>query len=379
MVTIRGRLASRIETSAISNKGERGMGTLLARLAVLLFLAPGLLLLTVAGVEAQDKWSFVFTPQVWFENVRSSGFGAAANAGGSNFSFGFAVVPTKYLKTDGQEPTSTLFPQWGGQFAAQYGRWTFGVAGQYLHYETTQDFFIQPQSIAQCGVGPPVTTCTFPGDTDRFNPLLVGQKLFTEKISTDRVDTDLTATYFFPDVVKDVLDVTTGLGFKWIRASGQRTLISNGAKVFTGAGNGVPNFNYILKSCGNVEIFARSINTGASPNLDPGNCQRNQASFLDQFYGATIPTTLNLHATRDGKWLIPVTVSPFIGSEVRVDQVLGAANSIAYGGTLDIGFRYVFDNGIALYAGWRGQAFNGNNLFFSQGPLVNLSVALGGK
>jgi hypothetical protein len=368
------------------------MRTLLIRMAVLMLLAPWLLLLWVAGAEAQDKWSFVFTPQVWFENVRNSGFAPATSAGGADFTNTathqtvFVVVPTNTLKTDGSDPTSTLFPQWGGQFAAQYGRWTFGAAGQYLHYETTQDFFAQPQSIGVCGVG--ALNCT-PSGTIPFASSLFGVKLFTEKVSTDRVDTDLTTTYFFPDVMKDVLDVTTGLGFKWIRASGQRTLINNGAKAVIGAGNGVPSFNYILKSCGNQEKFAATINnnnpnnTGVTTNdlgfLDPGNCQRSQASFLDQFYGATIPTTFNLHPTRDSKWLIPITTTPFLGYEQRVDQVLGAANSFAYGGTFDIGVRYVFDNGIAIYGGWRGQVFKGNNLFFSQGPLFNISVALGGQ
>src|SRR5262245_21056190 len=345
---------------------------MLTRLAMLLFLGPGVLLLTVAGVEAQDTWSFFFTPQVWLENVRNSGFAPTTNAGGANFGFGYGVVPTKYLRTDGSQPTSDFFPQWGGQFAAQYGRWTFGVASQYLHYETTQDFFIQAQSIAICGSQAP---CSGPGKTTTFDPSLFGAKLFTEKVSTDRVDTDATATYLFPDVIKDVLDVTTGLGFKWIRASGQRTLINNGAHV-----SSVPSFSYILKSCETPQSFATSINnTPAGAAVDPDNCQRTQTSFLDQFYGMTIPSTFTLRLSRESNWQFPITASPFLGYEQRVDQVLGAANSFTYGGTFDIGVRYIFSNGIGVYAGWRGQAFNGVNLFFSQGPLFNLSVALGGK
>ena len=355
------------------------MRTLLSRLAMLLFLGPGLLLLTVAGVEAQDTWSFYVTPQVWLENVRNSGFAATTNAGGTGSlqGAGYVVVPTTYLRTDGSQPTSDFFPQWGGQFAAQYGRWTFGVASQYLHYETTQDFFIQAQSIVFCGAAPLPGggACPGPGETAHFPSSLIGAKLFTEKISTDRVDTDAAATYLFPDVIKDVLDVTTGLGFKWIRASGQRTLINNGAHVTS-----VPSFSYILKSCGNPQSFATSINnTPAGAAVDPGNCQRTQTSFLDQFYGMTIPTTFNLHRSRESNWQVPITISPFLGYEQRVDQVLGAANSFAAGGSFDIGVRYIFSNGIGVYAGWRGQVFNGNNLFFSQGPLFNLSVALGGK
>jgi len=352
------------------------MRTLLARLAMLLFLGPGLLLLTVAGVEAQDTWSFYFTPQVWLENVRNSGFAPTTNAGGTTLgTTGYSVVPTTYLRTDGSQATSDFFPQWGGQFAALYGRWTFGVGSQYLHYETTQDFFIQAQSIFFCGadaMGGP--RCAGPGNTSHFTPSLFGAKLFTEKTSTDRVDTDASATYLFPDVIKDVLDVTTGLGFKWIRASGQRTLINNGAH--TNSFPGVPSFSYILKSCGNPQSFATSVDAGS---LDPSNCQRNQASFLDQFYGMTIPSTFTLRPFRESNWHFPITMSPFLGYEQRTDQILGPATSFASGGTFDIGVRYIFSNGIGVYAGWRGQAFNGINLFFSQGPLVNLSVALGGK
>ena len=250
------------------------------------------------------------------------------------------------------------------------------MGSQYLHYETTQDFFIQAQSIVFCGAAPLPGggACPGPGETAHFPSTLIGAKLFTEKISTDRVDTDAAATYLFPDVIKDVLDVTTGLGFKWIRASGQRTLINSGAH--TNSFPGVPSFSYILKSCGNPQAFASSIDAGS---LDPGNCQRNQASYLDQFYGMTIPSAFTLHLSRESNWHVPITISPFLGYEQRVDQVLGAANSFAAGGSFDIGVRYIFSNGIGVYAGWRGQVFNGNNLFFSQGPLFNLSVALGGK
>jgi len=65
--------------------------------------------------------------------------------------------------------------------------------------------------------------------------------------------------------------------------------------------------------------------------------------------------------------------------EQRSDQILGPAKSFAYGGSFDIGVRYIFSNRVGVHVGWRGQAFNGNDLWFSQGPLFNLSVALGGK
>ncbi|MGH9363908.1 MAG: hypothetical protein ACRD1B_01390 [Thermoanaerobaculia bacterium] len=346
---------------------------------VLLLLAVALFLLPVAGVEAQeDKWSFVLTPQVWFANIPKSGFAAANNVGGAVFNGSlqnqgpflpgqYAVVPSSNLDSSGADPTSVFFPQWGAQLAAQHGRWTFGLAAQYVSFETSNDFFVSDRLFTN-SLG-----------SSFFNQLLLGQKLYTEVINTDRIDVDLTGTYFFPDVIKDLLDVTAGLGFKWIRASGHRTLTNVNAKLFIAGGAGVPNVNYILKSCGDPNAFESTTNRVGSPNIDPGNCQRNRASFLDQHYGATFPTTFNVHLTRDGKWLLPVTMTPFLGYEERTDQVLGPDNAFAYGGTFDAGVRYVFDNGVAIYAGYRGQAIQGINLFFAQGPLVNMSVRFGGK
>lgn len=352
---------------------------MLTRLTVRLFLAPGLLLLTVAGVEAQeDKWSFIFTPQVWFENVRNNGFAASNNAGGSNGgrpTF-LQIVPSSALDSTGADPTSTFFPQWGGQFAAQYGRWTFGVAAQYLSFETSNTFTTTSASFP-CSPGFPVCIA---GTPISFIPSLQGDKLYTEIINTDRTDVDVTATYFFPDVIKDLLDVTTGLGFKWIRASGHRTISDVNTGVL-GANSSNPFLSgtpttYILKSCGNLNSFVSTYNKTINA---PDGCLTNRASFLDQYYGATIPTTLNFHPTRDGKWLLPLTMTPFLGSEGSSDQVLGWQSSFAYGGTFDLGVRYVFENGVAVYGGWRGQAIQGINLFFAQGPVFNMSVRFGGK
>jgi len=358
------------------------MKTKLARLAVLLFLAPGLLLLTAVGVEAQDKWSFVFTPQVWFENVRNNGFAGSNNAGGFSNPAQFAatflqVVPSSALDSTGADPTSTFFPQWGGQFAAQYGRWTFGVAGQYLSFETSNTFTTTNRSFP-CSPSFPSFDCFFSsGAQTKFPPILQGQTLYTEVINTDRTDVDVTATYFFPDVIKDVLDVTTGLGFKWIRASGHRTISSTNTGILGAnfAFGGVP-LQYILKSCGNLNSFVSTFNRTFDA---PDGCLTNRASFLDQYYGATIPTTLNFHLTRDGKWLLPVTMTPFLGFEGSSDQVLGWQSSFAYGGTFDVGVRYVFENGVAVFGGWRGQAIQGINQFFAQGPIFNMSVRFGGN
>ena len=338
-------------------------------------------LLPVAGVQAQeDKWSIVFTPQVWFENIPKSGFAASNNAGGTagagNPLFpgtGFlAVVPSSALDSTGADPTSPLFPQWGAQLAAQYGRWTFGVAAQYLSFETRNSFSTTDRTFL-CELGPGFTfvPCFF---TAPFR----GEKLYTETINTDRVDVDLTATYFFPDVIKDVLDVTAGLGFKWIRASGHRSLSDNNTGRL-GANNTFGSTfptHYILKKCGDIAAFTDTFNRTDSA---PDDCLRTRASFLDQHYGVTIPTTLNVHLTRDGKWLLPVTMASFLGYEERTDEVIGFQKAFAYGGTVDGGVRYVFDNGIAVYAGYRAQVIQGNDQYLAHGPLFNMSVRFGGK
>ena len=304
------------------------MTTILTRLAVLLIPATAFSMFPVASTEAQeDKLSFVFTPQLWLSNIPKSGFSPPAK---------LSAVPYRFtgdisgLLRDGQtDPTSIFFPQWGGQFAAQYHQWTLGVAAQYVSYETRTDILATEKLFETSGIPE-------------------GTKINTENIRTDRVDVDLTLTYFIPDVIRDVLDVSAGAGFKWIRASGHRLLTGN---------NQFQALDYQLKN---------------------GNFV-NKASFLDNLYGATIPTTLNFHLTRDSKWLIPVTMTPFLGYEGNSDQVNGWKSSFAYGGTFDAGIRYVFDNGVALYGGYRAQVIQGNNLYFAQGPLFNVSVRFGGK
>jgi hypothetical protein len=342
------------------------MTTARTRLVTWLVFAAMLSWLPAASAEAQDDtWSFVFTPQVWLENIPKSGFSAASNAGGGLFGTPagrtvFVSVPTTALETTGADPKSTFYPQWGGQFAAQRGPWTFGVGAQYVRFETTQDFFTTNQTFP-CFLGP---NCG-------FGPLDQGKRLFTEVINTDRLDVDVTATYRFADVVKDRLDVTTGLGFKWIRASGHRELTNRG-NTFGGLSGDLTPLTYFLEKCGDPAAFFTLLNT--NPARVPSGCLANRASFLDQHFGLTIPTTLNVHILGSGKLMLPIAAAPFIGYETRTDEVNGAQRSLAYGGTFDAGLRYVFDNGVAAYVGYRGQAIQGNDLFFAHGPLFNMSI-----
>ncbi|HEV8456893.1 MAG TPA: hypothetical protein VGR44_01235 [Methylomirabilota bacterium] len=339
----------------------RGWLAMLFLLAPLLMLgAPGL-----AGAQEEQKLRFVFTPQVWFTNIPQNGFAAAA-AGGSvqaPFGFPFASFDVSDLDRQGPDPTSGLFPQWGGQFAVQYGRWTAGLAAQYASFEHRTHLLSGENTKlnAVSGGFPTQFDLQAPCSNPALNIAPCGTKLQTEIIRTDRVDIDLTLSYFFPDVFKDLMDLSLGGGFKWVRASGHRQLVDNFTFI---AGD------YCLKE---HDFPARDT---------PANqvCGRvNKASFLDNTYAATFPTTFNFHLTQSGKWLLPFTATPLIGWQERVDEVFGYSTSTAYGGTLDLGVRYVLDNGVAIYVGYRGQAIIGINRYVAHGPLINMSVPLGGK
>src|SRR6266849_9475976 len=109
----------------MSARGGEGMATIRGRLAMLFLLAPLLMLGSVglAGAQEEQKLRFVFTPQVWLTNIPKNGFASAAG-GGTAITF----ADVNALDRRGPDPTSGLFPQWGGQFAVQYGRWTAGLA-----------------------------------------------------------------------------------------------------------------------------------------------------------------------------------------------------------------------------------------------------------
>jgi hypothetical protein len=341
-------------------------------LAVVLVLS----LCMAAGVEAQeDKWSFVFTPQLWMANIAENGFAPPGRIGSTPFAATAVVqgVPRNLAVTISEQsidrgdsdPGSIFYPQWGGQLAAQYRRWTIAVGAQYVSFTTTTPL------IRNDSPGPFTCQFTSPGPgTPPFVPFScnvlfgtvntgAGANIGTEKVRTDRTDVDLILSYFVPDVVKDVLDVSIGAGFKWIRASGQRELINTPGTVFPplGVSNTLAPLQYIYAD----------------------GRMSNSASFLDNFYGLTIPTSLSFQLTRDKKWLLPVTMVPFLGYERQDDQVNGLKTAFAYGGTFDAGVRYVFDNGVALYAGYRAQVIQGVERYFAQGPLFNMSVRFGGR
>ena len=326
-----------------------------ARVAALLLLTIAFVLGSISPAIAQEQLRFILTPQIWLANIPQNGF--AASGGGGNFTPLFAIDD---LQKDGPDPTSILFPQWGAQIAAQYGRWTFGLGVQYISFEHRTDlrasendiFVVNPKAV------PGLPHVTFPVPCN--GPLAIapcGDIVATEIIRTDRIDIDLTAAYFFPDIISGLLDVNAGVGFKWVRTSGHRSFQDN------------PSF-FVLDYCLRGE---RPVAAGEQCRL------QNHASFLDNIYAVTFPTTLNFHLTSNNKWFLPVTATPILGWQERTDQVFGYGSSFVYGGSLDAGVRYVFDNGIAVYAGYRGQAIVGLNRQVAHGPLFNVSIVFGGK
>jgi len=95
--------------------------------------------------------------------------------------------------------------------------------------------------------------------------------------------------------------------------------------------------------------------------------------------------------SRDKKLLLPFNVTPFLGAETRDDegvayevQSSGAprridGTTLAYGVTSDLNLRYIFDNGISPYVGFRVQYIKGHEQFLAWGPLAGVSFRFGGK
>jgi hypothetical protein len=111
-------------------------------------------------------------------------------------------------------------------------------------------------------------------------------------------------------------------------------------------------------------------------------------------YGLTMPMSFNIHLSEDRKWFAPINLSPFFGAENRndhdvvyqttptstpgVDRIVRLdGTTFAVGATADAGIRYMFDNGLALYGGFRVQFMNGHQQYLAWGPIVNMSVRFG--
>jgi hypothetical protein len=334
-------------------------------------MAPVLLLTVLIGLgwtsaaRAED-WSIVFTPQIWASHIAKNGFVAGA-PNTIFFTERLAAVdrdrPAGKAEID-SSPKDALNPQFGGQIAFQYGRWTLALTGQYVHFKTENDVAVT-RSGHFCFIITPQGGC----ETTILN---AGERLFKEEVTTDRVDFDLALSYFFPDVVKDVLDVSAGLGFKFIYADSDRRIVDSGVS-------------------GPGALFCTGTNCVSPNSAERGD--KVAVSSKDYLYGATFPMSFALQLTRDKRLLLPFNVNPFLGVEHRDDEgvvyeVQSATDgrprridgtTFAYGVTSDLNLRYIFDNGISPYVGLRVQYIKGHETFLAWGPLAGVSFRFGGK
>ena len=317
----------------------------------------------VSGASAQD-WSIVVTPQIWGSHISKNGFAAGA----PNTTFFTEALSSLNIpgRTAGQaetdsSPQDALNPQFGGQIALQSGRWTLATAAQYVHFTTEND--VRATQAGQFCFNL-INTC------GGVVTLPVGARLFKEELTMDRVDFDLAVSYFFPDVVKDWLDVSTGLGFKFIYATADRQIVESAVPQ--------PGPSYCTGT--------NCLSTDPSIRGD-----RAKVTSKDYIYGATFPLGFIVQLTRDKRLLMPFNVSPFLGAETRDDKgVAYEVNSdgsprpidgttFAKGVTADLNLRYIFENGISPYVGFRVQYIKGHETFLAWGPLAGVSFRFGGK
>lgn len=323
-----------------------------------------------------DGWSYVFTPQLWTSHIAKNGFAATNElAGLSSVNNSFRAHP---------EPADPLDPQWGFQFAAQKGRWTVAMGFQYVDFETRNDI-----NLAR---GP---QCVLVGGVCQAGTLInEGETVATELVQTTRADLDLAASYFFPDVVKDRLDLSLGGGIKLIYAHASREFVDLNGAASTVVGNRArnqerPSGLYVICKHDNC---ADAMTASAAAPFPKSKDHANTDSLLA---AVTIPMAGTYHLAN--RWLASLSVSPLVGIEYRddrdvvyrfkgptfatravtVDRQDGTA--LALGGTSDLVFRHLLTDTVSVYGGARLQYINGLSEFLAYGPLFGMSVRFGGK
>ena len=315
-----------------------------------------------ASAWAQDGWSFIITPQVWISHISQNGF-VGGNSATSIPVFDPQGRPLTDTFFGDPKSNDVLNPQWGLQLAAQKGRWTLAGSFQYVTFETKNDITYRPSNH--------LPLCFFNAPNDCLS---AGDKFGQEFDDTTRLDMDLVASYLFPDVVQNRLDLSLGAGFKFIYATTSRQF-ANLSQVAAEINGLVPRGLY--------EVCAKD------------DCS--DARFKDRvkqktyLYGATFPMSAIFHLTGDAKWLLPLSITPLIGAEHRDDQnVVYALNrdftvdrldgtTFAYGVTSDATVRWIINETLSAYAGMRVQYIKGHEKYLAYGPLVGLSVRFGGK
>ena len=158
-----------------------------------------------------------------------------------------------------------------------------------------------------------------------------------DRIEISRVDTDFAITYTFLDVIKDVMDFTVGLGVKFVHLDGVYQITNPVGVRYTATG-------------------------------------RIRETFNENIYGPTIPMSFNFHLTKS--LFLPISLTGMAARD-EYDSTFGTnTTKTAYGGTADIALRYIFENGVAVTAGYRGQYISGGPTgeFGAHGPFIGMSV-----
>lgn len=337
----------------------------------------------MTSAQESSEWSFVLTPQIWLSHISNNGFATSATSA----TFGIFVQAPAGSSTDlklrsESDPASPVDAQWGLQFAGQKGPWTVAGSMQYAGFTTNNDYFLTSRVLFLNQLSP--------------NQFLIGNfpsgtNFIQEKVETDRYDFDLATSYFFPGVVSDMVDVSVGIGSKFIYAVADRKI--RGSQSLQ------------LNQCGATLASCQPVQPVPIPKLyltckeDDCSDAKGESTVKSRsyMYGITFPTSTAFHLSQDKKWLLPLNVTPFIGAETRDDNDVVYATrpdasaphgvtvkrldgtTFAYGVTADALVRYVSDIGLSAYLGMRVQYLEGHDKFLAWGPLVGLSLRFGGS
>jgi hypothetical protein len=328
-----------------------------------------------AAVPSGDEWSFVITPQAWISHIVKNGF--SADNAGLNLILQCGPSGEGCFKVSSQ-PNDALDPQWGLQFAAQKGRLSLAASFQYVTFETRNDITYDPADGLPRAVDARTGSGPLDFQTVTINP---GDQFAQEFVNTTRIDFDLSASYFFADVVKDRLDLSVGGGFKFIYASSSRQYgnLSPTAATFN---------SFVLPAPGLYLVCHQDDCSDAT--------FRQRVHEYSYIYGATIPMSAVLRLTNDAKWLLPLSLTPLIGAELRQDQDVvyefvnqpcltdcvvkrNTGPKFTFGFTADATVRWLINETFSTYAGMRVQFIEGFNQYLAYGALVGMSVRFGGK
>lgn len=310
--------------------------------------------------EEEEGWRFIITPQIWGSRIEKNGFAAAGSVPGFVIQdeFGTVVNDDPFRVSDGNA-VDALDVQWGVQIAAVKGRWSIGASFQTVDFETKSVARVDTRPLAAAANGPDLFT----------NGEIVGN----EFVNTTRYDFDIAASYLFPDVIDNRLDVSLGLGGKLMYASGVRH--------YSNIDDKLTRLFQDLNGTASEYFTNCSNSTGCT-----GESRVSTSSWT---YGAVIPIATVLHLDDDSTWIMPFGVAPFLGASTRDDNGVvfktrsdGSIDkedgtSFAWGGTSDLTLRHRLADNLWAYAGMRVQYLDmgDDQEFFAWGPLAGISAS----